>query len=516
MTSYYILLLIIILILIILKYLSKNHDYWKKRNVPYLKPTLLFGNYKDSILLKTHQMQVAHEICTQFTNEPYIGTFYGTAPALVLLDPNLIKLVLVTDFYYFCAREVNDYTHKEAITKNVFFTGGDAWKIQRQNLTPLYSASKVKGMFHLIQSCAKQLEKLIEEETKYSPSIDAKTLLGKFAIDTVTSCTFGINANALKKEASGPNPFVMLREKIFDSSKFSGIKIYCRQIWPALFYGLGFKLFDEAIHNFFRKILREVFESRANMKSSRNDFVDQILTWKKGNVITVESMSNLKTGDKKIVTLKVDDDLLTGQCVALFGAGYETTSSVMSFVLFEIAKKPEVQVKVIEEVDSYFKKHNGEIEYECVNELPYLEACIEETLRLYPPLGVIAREAMEDYTFPTGLRLRKGDRIHMPLYHIHRNPKCFPEPEEFRPERFYGDARKDINPYSYFPFGEGPRICLGMRFTKMPLHAGLLAVFRNYHLELAEDMPKTVPLQPYSIVITAAIPIKLNFISRRA
>ncbi|XP_069356403.1 cytochrome P450 6B5-like [Maniola hyperantus] len=516
MNSYYIFLFIIILILIILKYLTKNHNYWKKRNVPYLKPTLLFGNYKDAILLKTHQTMVAHDICKRFPNEPYIGTFYGTAPALILLDPNLIKLVLVTDFYYFSGREVNDYSHKETITKNVFFTGGDAWKIQRQNLTPLYSASKIKGMFHLIQSCAKQLEKLIDEETKYSPYIDAKTLLGKFAIDAVTSCTFGINANALKKEASSTNPFVMLRAKIFDSSKFSGIKIYCRQMWPALFYGLGFKLFDEAIHNFFRKILREVFESRANMKSSRNDFIDQILTWKKGNVITGESMSNLKTGDKKTITLEVDDDLLTGQCVALFGAGYETTSTVMSFVLFEIAKNPEIQVKVLKEVDSYFEKHNGEIEYECVNELPYLAACIEETLRLNPPLGVLTREVMEDYTFPTGLRLRKGDRIHIPQYHIHRNPKHFPEPEEFRPERFYRDAKKDIKPFTYFPFGEGPRLCLGVRFTKMPLHAGLLAVFRNYRLELAEDMPRTVQFQPYSMVTTSAIPINLKFISRRA
>nr|XP_034826947.1 cytochrome P450 6B2-like [Maniola hyperantus] len=403
MNSYYIFLFIIILILIILKYLSKNHDYWEKRNVPYLKPTLLFGNYKDAILLKSHQTMVARDICKQFPNEPYIGTFYGTAPALILLDPNLIKLVLVTDFYFFSGREVNDYSHKETITKNVFFTGGDAWKIQRQNLTPLYSSSKIKGMFHLIQSCATQLEKLIDEETKYSPYIDAKTLLRKFTIDTITSCTFGINANTLKKKVSSTNPFVMLQAMIFDSSKFS--------VWPALFYGLGFKIFDEAIHNFFRKILREVFESRANMKSSRNDFVDQILSWKKGNIITGESMSNLKTA---------------------------------------------------------------------------------------------------------GLRLRKGDRIHIPLCYIHRDPKHFSESEEFRPERFYGDAKKDIKPYTFFPFGEGPRLCLGMRFSKMPLHAGLLAVFRNYRVELAEDMPRTVQFQPYSFVITSAIPIKLKFISRTA
>ncbi|XP_045770960.1 cytochrome P450 6B5-like [Maniola jurtina] len=517
MVLFYIFAFFITIIICALQYLlTKNHDYWKKRNVPHLKPSLLFGNYKETILLKKHQILVTHEICNQFPNEPYIGTFFGTSPALIIKDPNLIKQIFVTDFYYFSGREVNDFTDMEPMTKILFFSGGDKWKIQRQNLTPLFSSAKLKGMFHLIKDCVNQFECFLEEETRNSQIIDAKTLLAMFTIDVITSCAFGINCNTMNKNAdASTNPFMVLGGKIFDSSKINGIKLYCRQMWPSLFYGLGFTSFDKSINTMFGTILSGVFESRESTQSTKNDFVDLILTWKKRKVITGDSLSNIKTGGKKTISLEVTNDLLVSQCVAMFGAGFETTSSTLSFVLYEIAKNQEVQSKVISEVDSYFEK-NDTIEYECVNELPYIVACIEETLRLHPVFGILTREVMDDYTLPTGLSLQKGDRIHISVYNLHHNPDYFPEPEVFRPERFYGDARKDIKPFTYISFGEGPRVCLGLRFSKMPMHAALLTIFKNYRIELAKDMPLTIPLTTFSIVTTSAIPINLRFIPRKA
>ncbi|XP_034827797.1 cytochrome P450 6B5-like [Maniola hyperantus] len=517
MVLYYIFAFFITIIICALQYLlTKNHDHWKKRKVPHLKPSLLFGNYKETILLKKHQSLVAHEICKQFPNEPYIGTFYGTSPALIIQDPDLIKLVFVTDFYYFSGREVSDYSHKEPITNNIFFTGGDKWKILRQNSTPLYSAAKIKGMFHLIKDRATQFECLLEDATRNSPYLDVKALLAMFTIDVITSCAFGINCNSMDRNADpSTNPFMVLRDKILNLSKIAGMKLYCRQMWPSIFYGLGFTLFDKNLNNFFGTILSGVFETRESTQSSTCDFVDLILTWKQKKVLTGDSLSNIKTGGKKTISLEVTNDLLVSQCVGMFAAGFETTANTLSYFLFEIAKNQDAQTKVISEVDSYFAK-NDTIEYECVNELPYIVACIEETLRLYPIMGLTTREVMDDYTLPTGLSLKKGDRIHISIYSLHHNPDYFPEPKVFRPERFYGDARKDIKPFTFFPFGEGARICIGLRFAKMPMHAALLTIFKNYRVELAEDMPLTLPFIPFSLVTTSAIPIKLKFIPRTA
>ncbi|CAH0714073.1 unnamed protein product, partial [Brenthis ino] len=450
-----------ILLIVYLVYytLTKKQDYWKKRKVPYVKPKLLFGNYRGYILQKQYGPRITSDICKQYPEEPYIGSFFGTEPALIIQDPNLIKLVMTKEFYYFNGREITNYAHKEILTRSLTSVGGDDWKILRLHMSPLFTSSKLKSMFPLIIKCATELEEYLDMETELSQKVNVRNLLARYTMDCVISCTFGINANTMKRDVSN-NPFVTMGNLIFDTSISRGLKMVCRSMWPTLFYGLGYKLFDEQVSKFFSGLFAESCIGRLEDGNKRNDFIDMILKWKQSNYISSESLSNPKEREKKISRLKVTDDLLVGQSLALFGAGFETTSTTVTFLLYEVAKDQQIQNRLIEEVDTYFQKHK-DIDYECVNELPYLEACIDETLRLYPVLGVLTREVMDDYTLPTGLYLEKEIRIHIPIYHIHRNPKNFPQPEIYRPERFLGEERKKIKPFTFMPFGEGPRICIG-------------------------------------------------------
>ncbi|XP_050352999.1 cytochrome P450 6B7-like [Nymphalis io] len=495
-------------------YLTKNHDYWKKRKVPYLKPSLLFGNYKDYILFRKNLPNVAQDICRKFPNEPYVGVFYGTDPALIIKDPNLIKLVMAKDFYYFSYREVSQHLHKELITQNMFFNGGDKWKVLRQNLTALFSSAKMKNMFPLIESCASALEDALNREMTNQNTIEIKSLLARYTMDCIGSCAFGINTGTLTAKSSS-NPFTIMGEKLFDVTNYGGFRLVSRAMWPALFYRLGFTLFDNDIIHFFNKILTEVFESRQYKESSRNDFVDLILGWKKKSYLIGDSITKFNTGAKTTISLNVDDNLLIAQCTLFFAAGFETTSTTTSFILYELAKRKDAQTRVLEEIDDYYQRHEGKIEYECINEMPFVQACIDETLRIYPVLGVLTREVTENYTLPTGLLLEKGTRVHIPVYDLHHNPEHFSDPEEFRPERFLGDERKNIKPFTYMPFGEGPRICIGLRFSKMPIVAGLLTILKNYSIELAEGMPRTIDFQPRALVVHAIGGINIKFIPRK-
>lgn len=449
-----------VLLIYVLKYfLTKNHDYWSKRNVPHLKPLPLFGNHIETLLLKKHPAEVAREISQQFPGEPCIGSWFGTRPTLIVQDPDLITLVLSKDFHYFSGRDVSDYAHREPVTKNLFFSGGDTWKIMRQNLRPLFSSSKIKGMFYLIKECANNLERSLREETKTLPYINARDLFARYTMDCITTCAFGFNSNTLDTSCA-TNPFMAMGKKVFDTSKIRGFKLHFRMIWPSLFYAIRLRLFEKKISIFFHQLLTGIFSSRLREVSTRNDFVDLILTWKQNNYISGSRLGN-KCGDNKTASLEVTNDLLVGQCVLFFGAGYETTATSLSFLLYELAKHREIQEKFIAEIDSYFERSNGAIEYECISELPYVEACIQESLRMYPLLGVLTRDVMEDYAFPTGVRVQKGDLIHIPVTHIHYNPEYYPEPEQFRPERFFGEERKNIKPFTFLSFGEGPRICIG-------------------------------------------------------
>lgn len=441
--------------------LVRNQNYWKIRNVPFVKPLPLFGNYKDLFLFKRHIFQIDQELCQRFPNEPYVGSFYGTKPALIIQDPNLLKLIMSKEFYFFSGREISDYADREMLARNMFAVGGDEWKTLRMNLTPLFSSAKLKNMFHLIKNSADALESLLAEELKKSPNIEIRDILSRYTIECITSCAFGLSSGTMKSYTDNSrNPFKTVGEQIFDTSEFRALKNICRTMWPGLFYAFGFKLLDDDVSTFFNNIISGVLKEREKTKSSRNDFVDLILAWKKENYISGDCLSNAKTGDKKRFNIEVNDELLVAQCVLFFGAGFETTSTSISYLMYELAKNKIAQEKVIKEVDEYFA-NNEEYKFECINCMPYTEACIEESLRLYPVLGILFREVMHDFTLPTGLSMKRGDRIHIPVYPIQHNPDHFPEPEEFRPERFFGEEKKNIKPFTYMPFGEGPRTCMG-------------------------------------------------------
>lgn len=459
---------VVALILYFLYYVSTlKFDYWKKKKVPFAKPVPLLGNYGELILLKKHVGIVVQDLCKRFPNAPYFGAFYGTEPVLIIQDPQLLKLVMTKDFYYFSSREITKYTTREVFTKNLFFSGGDRWKVTRQNLTPLFSSAKMKNMFYLIENSARVLETMFDKYMEKSNGFEAREIMARYTISGVCSCAFGIDTHTLDKPDG--NPFAAIADSVFEGTAYRGFKTNTRAIWPALFYGLGFKSFPVSINEFFSNLLVGIFAERGNKPSNRNDFVDLILSLKVNKCITGDSLSNMKTGDNKKVDIVVDNELLVAQCITFFAAGFETTASTLSFTLYELAKHQDVQKKVHEEIDSYLKTHNNQITYESLKELTYLEAVIYEVMRLYPVLSVLAREVIDEYTFPSGLRLEKGVRVHIPLYSLHRDPVNFPEPDEFRPERFLPENKNNIKPYTFLPFGEGPRVCIGMydRYLKI-------------------------------------------------
>lgn len=160
----------------------------------------------------------------------------------------------------------------------------------------------------------------------------------------------------------------------------------------------------------------------------------------------------------------------------------------MSFCLFELARNPESFRKVQEEVTRVIKAAGPDgITYEMLDQLPYLEACIYETLRLYPPVPFIFRSCLKDYKVPeTDLVIPKGTSVFIPLMGLHRDPEIYENPLEFRPERFLNSTTGNGNSKGlfYMPFGDGPRICIGMRMGKLTTKLGLSLILSKYNIEL--------------------------------
>lgn len=446
----------------LLYYLStRRYSYWKNKNVPHPKPIPFFGNYPEAILIQKTSGEILQNICNKYPDEPYIGAYFGTKPVFVPKDPEFIKLVMIKDFYYFNGREVSDYIHKESGGSNLFSNYGDDWKVLRQNMTPLFSLAKMRNMFPLIQTCTLPFEELLDIEWSLSQKheIDVKDLMERFTIECIGACLFGVKTNTIEGNNKS-NPFLRTRSDLNIESKINALKRVIKSIWPKFFFASKFMYFTEELVTF-KKIIQAVFQDRNDKSSSKYDFIDLILGWKENSHIIGDSINNKNNSSNSKVKLKVDDDLLFAQCLIFFVAGFETSAMTATFTLYELAKNEKALENVVKEVDTYMAKHNNIINYECVNELPYLDACIDETLRLYPVLGVITRELMEDYELTNETKLEKGLIVHIPVLYIQNDPKLWPQPEVFHPERFFQEEKHNIQPCTYMPFGEGPRICIG-------------------------------------------------------
>ncbi|GBP17668.1 Cytochrome P450 6B7 [Eumeta japonica] len=507
---WYILAAVVTVLGLLIHYLTtRKYDYWKKKNIPHLKPKFLFGNYEDLMILKTNLGSQVQKICQNFKDAPLIGAYFGTEPVLIVNDPELVKLVTTKDFYYFAYREISDHYYKENLTKNLFHSSGDYWKVLRQNLTPMFSSAKMKSMFALIENCSKTLEKVLDEWVATSPVLEVRSHVGRFTMDCIGSCAFGLDTKAMIDENSA---FTNVGNLIFQNTTPRGLKNNTRYIWPKIFYALGLTVFPKEIDAFFRKFLMGVLYERRGKPLARKDFIEMVLSFYNKKCITGDSLKNLKSDERLKVDLEVDDELVVAQCFIFFAAGYETSATTSSYTLYELAKDQESQERARQEVRDWLRKREGQLGYECVTDLPFLEQCIDETLRLYPVLGVVTREVTDTYQFDNGPTVERGLRVHLPIYHMHHNPKYFPDPESFRPERFAPENKHNIQPYTYFPFGEGPRICIGMRFAKMQMLAGLVTILKKYRVELAEGMPKTVEFEPRSVVTQSKTGINLKFV----
>nr|AAX84943.1 cytochrome P450 [Plutella xylostella] len=491
---------------------NRRWNYWKKQNVKYLTPIPFLGNVADVIFQRDTFGAVTQRICQQFPDEAVVGMFYCSNPAALVQCPDMLKTVMVKDYAYCSSKEVSVHSHKEPMTKNMFFTFGDKWKLIRQNLTPVYTSAKMKNMFPLVQDCCRIFQKVLDDEIGKGRVVEVKSLIARYTMDCITSCAFGVDSGTMSKGEEG-NPFTETGHLLFDERPIAGVKNVLRYGYPSFFYSVGLELYSSKIYRFFRSVILDVINSRNGAKSSRNDMVDLISDWKKNKYITGDSIDNGIDGGNKKVRIEVDDELLVSQCVLFFQAGFQPSALTSAYLLYELAKNQDIQERVLAEVDEYWSTRD-EVQTDCVTALPFLAQCMEESLRMYPPVSVLMREIYKDYTLPNGVHLKKGMMIHIPVYHLHHNPKYFPEPEVFRPERFSEEGRKSIVPYTYLPFGDGPRMCIGYRFARLEIFSSLAVLLKKYRVELAPHMPRKLQFLTTSRVLTSIHGIHLRLVDR--
>jgi cytochrome P450 len=169
---------------------------------------------------------------------------------------------------------------------------------------------------------------------------------------------------------------------------------------------------------------------------------------------------------------------LRDELMTVFLAGHETTAIAMTFTLWLIARHPGVEQKLLAEWQSVLG--NGHVSAAALPRLEYTRATLNEALRLYPPAWFIGRVAAVDCTIGH-FDIQQGTTIFLVPYVVHRDARFFPEPEQFNPDRWVSDAAQKPPRYAYFPFGAGPRSCIGAGFAMLEMAAVLPTILRRFH-----------------------------------
>ncbi|GAB0087596.1 Cytochrome P450 [Sergentomyia squamirostris] len=162
----------------------------------------------------------------------------------------------------------------------------------------------------------------------------------------------------------------------------------------------------------------------------------------------------------------------------------------------------EVQAKAREEVNRVLENHGGQYTYDACMEMKYIDQIIKETLRLHPIVPNLIRSLTMDYKVPDrDITFKKGQMFSIPVMGIHHDPDIYPNPEQFDPERFTEENIRDRHSYSWLPFGEGPRNCIGLRFGMMQTRVGLANILSKYKITPTSRTPIPMSYSPTSAVL---------------
>jgi cytochrome P450 len=189
--------------------------------------------------------------------------------------------------------------------------------------------------------------------------------------------------------------------------------------------------------------------------------------------------------------LRLNAQQIRDQVLTLFLAGFETVANALAWTWLLLGQNPEAEARLHAELDAVLGGRLPTLED--VPRLEYLGMVLSESMRLYPPAWAMGREVLEDVSIGP-YRLRKQTMVFFSQYIVHRDPRWFPEPERFRPERFTAAAKSGRPRFAYFPFGGGARQCIGESFAWMEAILSLATIAQRWRLELLPG--QVIELQP--------------------
>lgn len=424
----------------------------KHRRPPGPKGHWLFGNVAE---FRKDRLGFLERCAREYGD--CVGIRLGPFRVMVVNHPDLVEDVLVTQnrrfIKHFALRMA-----KPTLGNGLLTSEGDFWRKQRKLAQPAFHRERIAAYASvMVDSTERMLQSWADGQTR-----DVQDDMMRLTLEIVAKTLFDADVTAASADAS------IAMETLLRS-------------------------FTERINNMFR--LPMSFPTPANLRFKRAARrLDDLLF----SVITERRATGEDRGDLLSMLLQARDEddgtrmtdrQLRDETMTLFMAGHETTANTLAWTWYLLANHPEAEARLHAELDDVLGDRPPT--FNDLSRLTYADMVITEALRFYPTVWLVGREAIEPCEVG-GYPVPVGTTIYMSQWVLHRDARYFDDPESFRPERWADGLAKRLPRYAYFPFGGGPRICIGNSFALMESVLLLATIARRFRLRLAPDASVTL------------------------
>ena len=337
---------------------------------------------------------------------------------------------------------------------------GEFWKKQRRLAQPAFHKQKLADLTAMMVRRAQNEVDSMKSKADSGEYFDVAPQMTNLTLEIISEAIF---SNGVEDKAD------LISRQITLLNQYATDKLNAPIRFPPLFPTPANVKERKAI-KILDKIIFDIIDKRRKEGISKSDLLSMLL-----------DARDEETGEV------MDNKQLRDEVMTIFIAGNETTANAMAWTLYLLSQNPEAEAKMIKEIDE--KLDAGvELNFQNVLGFQYVRQVIDESMRLFPPAWIVGRRNTEEDEIG-GYRIKKMTNVLMPIWYFHHSEKYWDEPLKFKPERFAPELKNNIDRYVYFPFGGGPRLCIGNNFAIMEMQIILILMYRKYKFRLKEGFP---------------------------
>ena len=371
-------------------------------------------------------------------------------------DPRIVHHVLVAHAGKYRKTPIARALLEPILGRGLLTSEGSFWRRQRRIAAPAFHRKRIQGFAETMAALTEEMLEGWEAAAESGKPLDIPSEMSRVTMKIITRAMFSDRLS--EAEARSVSEAIRAADRLhrLRFRDFIGV--------PEWIPRRPDRSSRHTVRTIDRTVNRIIAERRADGRD-RGDLLGMFM-----NAVDEE------TGER------MSDRQLRDETVTMFVAGHETTATALTWTFYALDRHPDVEARLHAEIDPVLAARPPALAD--LEKLPYARMVIEETMRLYPTVAMISRQAAVDDEIE-GVPVPRGTVVNLNIWLAHRDPEIWPDPERFDPERFDPARRRSRPKHAYFPFGSGPRVCIGNNFALMEAQLILAAVARRWRLRVS-------------------------------